>query len=139
MVRVILILCILLSGPVRAEIIVAARTIRPNTPLAASDLTAVEGHAPGAFTALSEIVGNESRTVLYAGHPILPADVGPLAVIDRNELVRLAYTSNGITIVTEGRALSRAGIDEFVRVMNLSSRTTVSGRVLPDGSVAVGP
>ncbi|NIR43626.1 MAG: flagella basal body P-ring formation protein FlgA, partial [Gemmatimonadetes bacterium] len=43
----------------------------------------------------------------------------------------------GIEIMTEGRALQRAAVGETIRVMNLSSRTTVSGQVAPDGSIQI--
>ncbi len=120
-----------------AETLIAARTIRSQTILHASDLIVSEGTATGSFTQVSDVEGLETRVTLYAGRPIRPGDVGPATVVQRNQVVPLIYNSAGLLITTEGRALDRAAPGEFVRIMNLSSRTTVSGRAMADGSVLV--
>lgn len=51
----------------------------------------------------------------------------------------LSYRLGALEIRAEGRALSRGGVGDEIRVMNLSSRTTVSGRIAEDGAVHVGP
>jgi len=57
--------------------------------------------------------------------------------VDRNQIVPLVFKQGGLSITAEGRSLSRAAAGEIVRVMNLSSRTTVSGIVLANGSIQV--
>ncbi len=126
------------AAPARAQTPVTARTIRAQTILAPSDLTTMEGEVPGAILELDAIVGQEARVALYAGRPIMPGDVGPPAVVDRNQIVRLVHDAGGLSIVTEGRALGRGGVGDVLRVMNLASRATVTGVVRPDGTVAVG-
>lgn len=130
-------LCLALALPALADTVVAARTIRARTVITAADLTVTRGEVAGAATAPEQIVGQEARVALYAGRPVRPGDVGPPAVIERNQIVPLIYDQNGLVIVTEGRSLTRAGPGERVRVMNLSSRATVSGRVEADGRVLV--
>ena len=49
----------------------------------------------------------------------------------------LVFLKGGLRIATEGRALGRGSEGEIIRVMNLSSRTTVSGRIQSDGSIEV--
>lgn len=120
-----------------ADTLVAARTIRSQTVLGPSDLVVAAGDTLGSFTQISDVNGLETRVTLYAGRPIRPGDVGPAAVIGRNQVVPLIYSANGLRITTEGRALDRAAPGEFVRIMNISSRTTVNGRAMPDGSVLV--
>ncbi|WP_407493738.1 flagellar basal body P-ring formation chaperone FlgA [Pseudooceanicola sp. MF1-13] len=120
-----------------ADIVVAARTVRPQTILTAADLTTADQDMAGTFADIDALIGQETRVVLYAGRPILPEDVGPAAVIDRNQIVPLVYASNGLTIRSEGRALGRASVGEAVRVMNMQSRNSVTGQVQPDGSVLV--
>lgn len=122
----------------RAETPVAARTIRAHTVIAPGDLTTTPAIVPGAIADPALIVGLETRVALYAGRPIMPGDVGPPALVERNQIVRLAYDVGGLSIVTEGRALGRAGAGDTLRVMNLASRTTVTGFVRSDGTVAVG-
>ncbi len=139
MIRFFLIIASLwLAIPASAETVVAARTIRAQTILSASDLAMIEGNVPGAIATIDEAVGLEARVMLYTGRPISQADIGPAAIIDRNQIVSLVYNQGGLTISADGRAMSRASVGDVVRVMNLSSRTTVSGVVAPDGSIHVG-
>lgn len=127
----------LASQTALAETIVAARTIRAQTLLAPSDLNVVQGDVPGALISLSEAVGLEARVVLYSGRPIMAGDVGPAAIIERNQIVKLFYTVGTLSISADARALARAGPGDMLRVMNLTSKSTVSGIVAPDGSVYV--
>ena len=126
-----------MAGPVAADTVVATRTIRPQSVLTLADLALQEGDMPGAFDRPEALIGQETRVVLYAGRPVLPEDVGPPAIVERNQIVTLAYVSSGLSIRIDGRSLARAGVGETVRVMNLQSRATVSGRVREDGSVLV--
>jgi flagella basal body P-ring formation protein FlgA len=133
------ILCALaLVAPARAETVLAARTIRAESVIAPDDITIVDAVVPGMLQAEDAVVGMEARVVLYAGRPIRPGDIGPPAIVDRNGVVTLVYRKGGLTITAEGRALGRAGVGDEVRAMNLASRTTVTGRVLDDGSLLVG-
>ena len=131
-------LAAVLAAPAFAEAVIATRTIRAQTVLTPADLTRVEADIPGALTDPGSAIGLETRVTLYAGRPVREGDVGPPAVIDRNQIVTLTYLAGGLGIVTEGRALARAGVGDPVRVMNLSSRSTITGRVAPDGTVLVG-
>jgi len=135
--KLLLILAIAVPVPAAADMIVAARTIRANHVITAQDLAVQRGDAAGIAADPAEVIGQEARVALYAGRPVRLTDVGPPAVIERNAIVPLVYEQNGLRITTEGRSMSRAGAGERVRVMNLSSRTTVSGRALADGRVLV--
>ena len=128
----------LLAGAAAADTPVAARTIRAHSILSASDLTTSPADVPGAIRDPALIVGREARVALYAGRPIMPGDIGAPALVERNQIVRLVYDAGGLSIVTEGRALGRAGAGDTLRVMNLASRSTVTGFVRSDGTVAVG-
>ncbi|MFM7442840.1 MAG: flagellar basal body P-ring formation chaperone FlgA, partial [Tabrizicola sp.] len=70
--------------------------------------------------------------------PVRLGDLGPPTLVERNQPVTLVYLSGGLAISTEGRALARGSVGDEVRVMNLGSRNTVTGRVGPDGTVYVG-
>lgn len=126
------------AAPASAETLVPTRTIRAQDIIAQEDLTVIARNTPGALSDPLEAIGLEARTTLYANRPIRPGDLGAPAVIDRNQIVPLNYLTGGLSILTEGRALSRGGVGDVIRVMNLSSRTTVSGRIAADGSVHVG-
>lgn len=132
-------LLLLLADTAQAESVIAARTLRAMSVLGPEDLALQPGDVPGALTDISLAIGQEARVALYAGRPIRAADIGPPAIIDRNQIVPLAFALDGLDIRAEGRALARGGVGDVIRVMNISSRTTVSGRIAEDGTVRVGP
>lgn len=131
------ILLLLIGGPVTAESVMAVRAIRAGASLTADDLAFTEADAPDGFLDPRDLLGLEARVNLYPGRPILARDVGLPTVVQRNMIVPLVYRSGGLTITLEGRALSRAGEGEPVRVMNLSSRSTVTGVATATGAVVV--
>ena len=124
---------ILLAAPAVAETVVAARTIPARTLIAPTDLAFRDGTFAGGESDPMLFVGMEARIAIYAGRPIRAADVNPPAIVDRNQIIPLIYENRGIRIATEGRSLARAGPGEIIRVMNLSSRATVSARIGTDG------
>lgn len=132
-------LTILLSaGSVFAgEVVVATRTIRAKEIISAKDVTLKQGKSDDAMTQPSELLGLEAKVALYPGRPIRPSDVGPPAIIARNDLVSLVFDHGGLRIATDGRALGRGAAGDRVRVMNLASRTTVVGEIRPDGTIEV--
>ena len=133
-------LTVLLMGtalPAAADTVVAAKNLRPGMIVSAQDVKLVEAAIAGGFQMLEDVIGQEARVVLYAGRPVLPNDIGPPALIDRNQIVTLVYTAGPMTILAEGRSLGRGAVGDRVRVMNLSSRTTITGSVSPNGDVIV--
>lgn len=127
----------LLAAPAAADTVLAARTIRAQSLITAQDLVVKRVDVVGAISDPAKIAGQEARVALYAGRPIRPGDFGPPALVERNQIIGLIYDQSGLSITAEGRSLSRAGPGETVRVMNMSSRITVSGQVQPDGRVLV--
>lgn len=127
---------LLLGGMAEAQSLVPTRTIRATEIIAETDLTPGESEVPGALSDPAMAIGQEARVTLYAGRPIRAEDIGPPAIIERNQIVPLAYGSGGLSILTEGRAKARGGAGDVIRVMNLESRTTVTGQIQPDGTVS---
>lgn len=122
--------------PARADRVEPVRVIRPQEIIATEDVILRTGPQTVGM-ALNEVIGREARVALYPGRPIRAGDIGTPAVVERNQLVPLVYMRGGLRIETEGRALSRAGPGDYVRVMNLSSRATVVGRVTASGRIEV--
>ncbi len=120
-----------------ADSVVPTRTIRANAIISENDVTLRAGSQTGGFAQLASVLGQEARVVLYPGKPIGIDDIGPPAIVARNQLVRVVFSANGLQIATEGRALERGAIGDRVRIMNLSSRATLFGRIQPDGSIQV--
>jgi flagella basal body P-ring formation protein FlgA len=134
-----ILVCALSAGAVFAQSVTPVRAIRSQTVLAAEDLALAEEAVPGGIAAIEDAVGLEARVALYPGRPILASQLRAAALVERNAVVRMAYQSGPLRIVTEGRALDRAAAGEVVRVMNLASKQTVTGVVAQDGSIEVGP
>ena len=125
------------AGALRAETVVATRTIRAHGIISAEDLALRPDTVAGTFSSLEGLVGQEAKVTLYMGRPIRRADVGPPALIERNQIVTLVYRAGGLTILAEGRALARAGVGTPVKAMNLSSRKIIRGRVSESGEIIV--
>lgn len=136
----VLLLCLTLPPAALAEVLVAARTLRPGAPITAGDLARTRGMSPpGAASHPDEVIGMEARVTLYAGRPIPLASLTEPALVERNQLVSLRFAAGGLEIRAEGRALGRGGAGETIRIMNLASRSTISGRVAGPGLVEVHP
>lgn len=127
------------SDGVMADSVIAARTLPARSVLGPSDLRLSEMDSPGAITDMAEAVGLETRISIYQGRPVRPGDLRQPAVMERNDLVAMSYRTGALDISAEGRAMDRAGIGERVRVMNLSSRKIVVGRVIGPTMVQVSP
>lgn len=133
-------LCLILAGSgATAETLLASRTIPARTVIGPNDIIVSEATVPGSLSDPMDAIGKEARVALYAGRPVRMGDIGPPAVVERNQIIPLIYSSAIVTIATEGRAMDRAGPGDRIRVMNLSSRTTVSARIGPDGTAYVSP
>lgn len=130
-------LLLMTAAPALADVVVPTRTIRPHSLIMPEDVTVKPVTVSGAIGDPAQVIGMEARVALYPGRPMQPEDVRPPALVERNAIVTLRFSQGGLVIATEGRALGRAAVGETVRVMNLGSRNTVSGRVMDDGSVEV--
>lgn len=135
--RLLFALLCLMPCAATADIVVATRTIRAQSIVTAADVAVKPGDAAGAATRPDAVIGQEARAALYAGRPIRLSDIGQPAVIERNQIVPLIFANDGLRITTEGRSLSRASAGERVRIMNMTSRNTISGTVRTDGRVVV--
>ena len=124
----------LLAAPAAADTVVAARTIPAQSMIMPEDIQIRDRDVPGSVDNPEDVIGMEARVALYAGRPIRPGDVGFPAVVERNQIIPLHYQRSGLTISTEGRALGRAGPGDVIRVMNISSRSTVTARIGADGA-----
>ena len=137
MLKCFLVSLLLMPTALLAETVVATRTIRSHAIIGPNDVTIKPVENSGSLSEIRDAVGKEARVILYAGRPIRPGDVGPVALIERNQIVPLVFISGNIKISTEARSLGRGGEGDFIRVMNLSSRTTITGEISADGSVTV--
>jgi flagella basal body P-ring formation protein FlgA len=136
MFRLVALIC-LLAGSAAAETVVATRTIRPQELISAADIRVDPGTIEGAFQNPNLVVGQEARYAIYPGRPVMRGTVGAPALIERNQLVEIIYANSGLRIMAEGRALSRGGLGDRVRVMNTASRTVLFGTITENGTILV--
>lgn len=127
----------LLAVPTWADTLIAARTIPARSIIMPEDIIARDIDVVGGLSDAALVIGQEARVALYAGRPIRRGDLTTPAIVERNQIVRLTYQYQGITITTEGRALERAGAGDWIRVMNLSSRTTITAQIHESGVAVV--
>ena len=133
-------LALLLSiAPAQADTLVATRLIRAAEILGPADVAPGAARVVGAAQDPAQVVGLEARIAIYPGRPVRLADLGPAAVVERNEVVNLLFRRGSLTIVTEGRALGRGAIGDAVQVLNLSSRQSVQGVIRHHGMIEVAP
>lgn len=133
-----LVLILALSTAAQADTVVATRTIRAQEIIQPSDLALKPIVVSGGVSEAAQLVGLEARVALYAGRPVRLSDVSAPALVERNEIIPLVYSQGGLSIATEGRALGRAAEGERIRVMNLSSRSSVFAVIGSDGAAYVG-
>ena len=131
-------LILLFAAEAYAESVMPVRPIRAHSVVTFDDLAVVQSNFPGAIGRVEDVVGLETRKALYPGRPIFVGDVGPVALVERNDILTMRYKAGPLTITAEGRALDRASLGERVRVMNLDSRTIVVGVIRADKVVEVG-
>ncbi|WP_444463582.1 flagellar basal body P-ring formation chaperone FlgA [Rhodobacter capsulatus] len=133
-----LVLCVL---PALAEAgsVVAARTLRAQTVITEADLAISEDDVPGALSDPMAAIGLETRTAIYPQQPISAGDLAPPALIERNQMVQLAYRDGSLSILTEGRALDRGAVGDTIRVMNVTSKATLYALLGADGVAYVQP
>ncbi len=129
----------MLPAPALADAVIMTRSLPARATVGPADITTVAADIPGAATTADQVVGQALRVAVQAGRPLRADDLTEPEIVARNQLIKLHYAQGGMTIAAGGRALDAGAIGQMVRVMNLSSRGTVQGVVLPDGSVRVAP
>lgn len=128
-----LVLLLVMASPATAEI-TAARTLPVGAILGPADLVIAEGTPASEAGA---VIGLQTRVIIYAGRAVTPAQLGPPMLVDRNQIVTLSYDAGALSIRAEGRALSAGAAGDVIRVMNLTSRQTVTATIRPDGILTV--
>lgn len=126
-----------LAWPAAADTVVALRPLPARTVISPADVKLAPGNLAGAATRLEDVIGRETRVAVYKDRPLLLHNSDAPTLVERNQIVPLTFTTGALTIAAEGRALGRGGQGDLIRIMNTASRTTVTGMVMPDGSVAV--
>ena len=124
----------MLSSAQAQAAITAARDLPAGTIIEEADLAWIE-EVPGGIEDPALAIGMQARVAIYEGRPVVPGALRAPVLVSRNQIVRVAFDSGPLRIVTEGRALSEGAAGDVVRVMNLASRNTISALVHADGTL----
>lgn len=135
--RLLAFIAALAAGPVAADTVIALRTIRPKVVIGPADVGLGPGVISGAASRLEDVIGRQTRVAIYKDAPILDGDTTAPTLVERNQLVPIVFLAGPLVIAAEGRALEPGGQGDRIRIMNTSSRATVTGLVMADGSVTV--
>ncbi len=83
------------------------------------------------------LLGKIAKRTLLPGQEIAVIAIEIPRAVANGAHVRLIYRDGGLTIVTSALALEAGGVGDTIKVRNEDSGLTVSGKILPDGSVSV--
>ena len=86
-----------------------------------------------------QLVDMEVRRPLKAGKLVLARDVRAPLLIHKGDTVTVRLETPTLNLSMQGRALGDAGMNETIRVLNLSSKKTIEGIVTSAQTVAIAP
>lgn len=123
------------------SVVVAARTLEPRTVLSAADFR-VESRAstetpPDALTAVTDASDLEAMQPVKAGDVVTSRMLRQKILVKRGEMVTLILEGRGFRITTQGQAGEDARRGDTVRVVNVTSKRDVLGKVESPGIVRV--
>ena len=101
MIEKILIFIFLVSASsIWADVIVSNRTLRAGDVLTFEMVRVVSGSEANGFDNIQDVVGQEAKVALYANRPILFDQLGPPALIERNQIVQIRFAGSQLMINT---------------------------------------
>jgi flagella basal body P-ring formation protein FlgA len=86
---------------------------------------------------VDQLIGKQLIRQSRAGLLLRANDVAEPKVVERNAMVMVVVTSNGMMLSMKGQALNGAAAGQPVQVLNTVSRKILHGVALPNGAVAV--
>ena len=123
------------------RVAVVARPLEPRRGLMPDDVRVEQRAAtevpPDALTDAGDVTELEVLRTVQPGEVLTPRVVRPRLAVKRGELVTLLLEGSGFRITTQGQASEDGRRGDSVRVVNLSSKREVMGRVEGGGLVRV--
>ncbi|MNJ33841.1 flagellar basal body P-ring biosynthesis protein FlgA [compost metagenome] len=125
------------------EVLTYARSLAAGDMVQPEDVvwSPVQSHlAPaGAPQDAEAVIGLQAKRALRAGAPVAPRDLASPQVIARNDMVEVAYISDGIELAVTGKATRNAAAGEAVPILNLQSNRTIDAVAVAPGRAVAGP
>jgi flagella basal body P-ring formation protein FlgA len=85
------------------------------------------------------VIGQAARRPLRAGTAVSLADLSTPKVIKKDEMVTVAFASDGIKLVLQGKAMSGAAVGEVVDILNPASKKIIQAVAVGPDQAVVGP
>ncbi len=131
--------------PVRIEAfdsaVVAVRALPRGHVIAGSDVSVVEsdvsGLPAGYASDAGRLIGRRVARPVNAGSVLGSSTLVPDLTVRRGQTVTLLAQTRGLSIRAQGMALTGGGVDEHVRIKNLSSGREIEGIVRSAGVVEI--
>lgn len=122
---------------------VLKRQVRSGETIGQNDIETLE--FPVALTRNDEItdpkllLGMGPRTVISPRRPIRASEISTPAVVHKNDIVTMTFSSGGVEISTGGQAMSEGSQGAMIEVRNLASKNIVRAMVEDAHTVSVNP
>ena len=115
------------------------RAVAKGEVLGAEDFVTREASAAEArgVPRVKDVAGMEALRALSPGAIVRRTDVIRPQLVRRGEPVRIALRDGGLSITTDGRALSSGAAGDLVRAVSLSTNHTIDGIVEGTGAIRV--
>lgn len=133
-----------LCGPAQAETaLVSSRTIYPGQEIAPEFLQRVDiptgrGGAT-VVTQAGDVAGMIAVRTILPGRTIVLSMLRRPYLVEAGKPVRVQYAHQGLVISLAAVPLKSGGPGDLIQLRNPGSGKSISGQVLADGSVVVGP
>ena len=123
------------------NVVVAARAVRANTVLTADDVR-IEKKEISSVTAyymtdINIAIGQIPRYPLKPGDILKESLLVSPVIVKRGAPVHIMVKTNGLTVQTDGVAMTDGSKDEVIRVKNSTTGVIVSGQVIDENTVAI--
>ena len=123
------------------DIPVPIRRMMPGDRISGEDLGSVKlplARVGGyVVTEPAKLVGMEVRRLLAQGRPIMTQSITKPIIIDRGDRISIRYSDGLLALSAPGKALGDAHKGQEVRVVNLSSNTSLTGVAIGEGIVEI--
>ena len=125
------------------EVLTYVRSLAAGDIIQPSDViwSTVQAHqAPaGGPQDADQVVGLSAKRALRAGAVVASRDLASPQVIARNDMVEVAYLSDGVELTVTGKATRDASAGEAVPVLNTQSGRTIDAVAVGPGRAVAGP
>ena len=125
------------------EVLTYARSLMTGDVIQPADLgyanVPIFAIAPSAPRDAEDVIGKTAARPLRAGTPVSTRDVAAPLVIKRDDMVQVAYDSDGVSLTMQGKAMAPAAVGDPVSVINLTSKKIIQAVASGPDQAVVGP